>query len=38
MNRRSILKLSTFTALSIALLPDSAVAQQKSLKDQIVGS
>jgi hypothetical protein len=38
MNRRSLLSLSTITALSFALLPGSTVAQQKSLKDQIVGS
>jgi hypothetical protein len=38
MNRRSILSLSTVTALGFALLPGSAIAQQKSLKDQIVGS
>ncbi len=38
MNRRSILTLSTLALLGFALLPGSAVGQQKSLKDQIVGS
>ena len=38
MNRRSILMLSTLVVLGFALLPGSAVGQQKSLKDQIVGS
>jgi hypothetical protein len=38
MNRRSILTLSTLAVSGFALLPGSAVGQQKSLKDQIVGS
>jgi hypothetical protein len=38
MNRRHILSLSVITTLGLALLPGSAVAQQKSLKDQIVGT
>jgi hypothetical protein len=38
MNRRIILSLSAITALGLALLPGSAVAQQKSLKDQLVGT
>ena len=38
MNRRGILTLSTLAVLGFALLPGSAVGQQKSLKDQIVGS
>ena len=38
MNRRSILTLSTLAVSGLALLPGSAVGQQKSLKDQIVGS
>ena len=38
MDRRSILSLSSITALALALLPGSAVAQQKSLKDQLVGT
>jgi hypothetical protein len=33
MNRRSICSLSAITALGLALLPGSAVSQQKSLKD-----
>jgi hypothetical protein len=37
MNTRSMLSLSIITALGFAL-PSSGVAQQKSLKDQIVGS
>jgi hypothetical protein len=38
MKRRSILSLFAITALGLALLPGSAASQQKSLKDQIVGS
>ena len=38
MNRRFILSLSAITALGLALLPDSTVAQQKPLKEQIVGT
>ena len=38
MNRRHILSLSVITALGLALLPGSAVAQQKSLKEQLVGT
>jgi len=38
MNRRSILSLSAVTALGLALLPGSAVAQQKTLKEQLVGT
>jgi hypothetical protein len=38
MNRRIILGLSAITALGLALLPDNAFAQQKSLKDQLVGT
>ena len=38
MNRYHILSLSLITALGLALLPSSTVAQQKSLKEQIVGS
>ena len=37
MNRRNVLSLSAITALGIALLPSNAVAQQKSLKDQLAG-
>jgi Lipocalin-like domain len=38
MNRRSIISLSAMMALGLALLPGSAVAQQKTLKDQLVGT
>jgi hypothetical protein len=38
MNRRSILSLSAITALGFALLPGSAVAQQRSLKEQLIGT
>ncbi len=38
MYRRSILSLSAIAALALAMLPGSAVAQQKSLKEQLVGS
>ena len=38
MDRRNILSLSATTALGLALLPTSAVSQQKSLKEQLVGT
>jgi Lipocalin-like domain len=38
MNRRNILSLSATAALGLALLPVSAIAQQKSLKEQLVGT
>ena len=38
MNRRSILNLSAITALGLALSLSSAMAQTKSLKDQLVGT
>jgi Lipocalin-like domain len=38
MNRRHILSLSVTAALGLALLPGSAISQQKSLKDQLVGT
>src|SRR6202162_5823241 len=39
MNRRNILSLSAITAFGLALLPSSsALAQTKSLKDQLVGT
>jgi hypothetical protein len=38
MNRRIILSLSAITALGLALLPGNAVAQKKTLKDQLVGT
>jgi Lipocalin-like domain len=36
--RRSIFGLSAIVALGLALLPGSAVSQQKSLKEQIIGT
>ena len=38
MKRRSILSISAITVLGLALLPGSAIAQQKSLKEQIIGT
>jgi len=38
MTRRSIITLSTIAALGLALLPSSVIAQQNSLKDQLVGT
>ena len=38
MDRRRILNLSAITALGLALLPGAAVAQQKTLKEQITGT
>src|SRR5258708_23916683 len=38
MNRRNIFNLTALTALGLALLPASAFAQQKTLKEQIIGS
>ena len=38
MYRCAILNLCAVTTLSLALLPDSAVSQQRSLKEQLVGS
>jgi hypothetical protein len=38
MKRRNILILSAIAALELALLPGNAVAQQKPLKDQLVGT
>ncbi len=38
MNRRQIFSLSVITATGLSLLPTGAVAQQKSLKDQLVGA
>jgi lipocalin-like protein len=38
MNRRCILRLSAMTALAVALLPSNGISQQKSLKDQLVGT
>ena len=38
MNRRSILALSTMSAAGLVLLSSGALAQTKSLKDQLVGT
>jgi Lipocalin-like domain len=38
MNRHHLISLSAVTALGLALLPSSAVSQQKPLKDQLVGT
>jgi Lipocalin-like domain len=38
MDRRHILGLSMITAMGLALLPGSALAQQKSLKEQLTGT
>jgi hypothetical protein len=38
MNRRNIVSISAITALGLVLLPGSAPAQQKSLKEQLVGT
>ncbi len=38
MNRRSILSISAMTALGLALPPGSTVAQQGTLKQQLVGT
>lgn len=38
MNRRHLLSVSAVAVLGLALLPSSAVGQQKSLKDQLVGT
>ena len=38
MNRRSILSISAMTVLGLALLPGNAGAQQKSLKEQLIGT
>jgi hypothetical protein len=38
MNRRSIFSLSAITALGLAMLPTGAISQQKTLKEQLVGT
>jgi Lipocalin-like domain len=38
MNRRRVLSLSTVAVLGLALLPGNAPAQEKSLKDQLIGT
>jgi hypothetical protein len=38
MNRRNIISLSAITALGLTMLPGIVVAQQKTLKEQLVGT
>src|SRR5215468_6227366 len=38
MDRRSILSISAIAASGLAMLPGSAVGQQRTLKEQLVGS
>ena len=38
MNRRNILSISAMIAIGFTLLPSNGIAQQKSLKDQLVGT
>jgi hypothetical protein len=38
MNRRSILGIAAMTALGLSVLPGSVVAQQKTLKEQLIGT
>jgi len=38
MNRRSILNVSVLTVLALSVMSGSTIAQQKSLKDQLVGT
>jgi len=38
MNRRHIISLSAITACGLALLPGNAIGQEKSLKEQLVGT
>jgi hypothetical protein len=38
MNRRTILSICTMTTMALAMMPGSATAQQKSLKEQLVGT
>ena len=38
MNRRYIINLSALTAVGLALLPSNAISQQKSLKEQLIGT
>src|SRR5215467_1752528 len=38
MDRRYIINLSALTALGFALLPSNAISQQKSLKEQLIGT
>jgi hypothetical protein len=38
MNRRNILNLSAITAMGLAMLPGTALSQQKTLKEQLIGT
>jgi hypothetical protein len=38
LNRRNVLSLSAIAALTLPLLPGGAMSQQKSLKEQLVGT
>jgi hypothetical protein len=38
MNVRRILSISAMTVLGLALVPSNAVSQQRSLKDQLIGT
>ncbi len=38
MNRRGVISISAITVLGLALLPGNAVSQQKSLKEQLIGT
>ena len=38
MNRRSVFSLSAITLLALALLPGTALPQQNSLKEQLIGT
>ena len=38
MNRRSLVTVSAIAVLGLAALPGSAIAQQKSLKEQLIGT
>jgi hypothetical protein len=38
MNQRNMLSFPLLTALGLSLLPSHAIAQQKSLKEQLVGT
>ena len=38
MNRHSVLSMSALMALGVALLPSDVIGQQKSIKEQLVGT
>ena len=38
MDQRNTLGLAVITALALSLLPNNAIAQQKSLKEQLIGT